>query len=128
MSAYSFHFVSRLCTWNWCPIKPLMHLLLETLYWPSCKQSTIWSDHGSNFVEATRHIKELIQFLQQQKVNGTISEFCSCQNIDWVFIPEHATHFGGLWEATVKSLKMHLSKVADNVKLSFDQLTTVLSQ
>ena len=92
------------------------------------KPSTIWSDHGSNFVGATRQIKELIQFLQQQKVSETISEFCSCQNIDWVFIPERAPHFGGLWEAAVKSFKTHLSKVADNVKLSFEELTTVLVQ
>ena len=92
------------------------------------KPSTIWSDHGSNFVGATRQIKELIEFLQQQKTNETISDFCSCQNIDWVFIPEHAPHFGGLWEAAVKSFKTHLARVVVNIKLTFEELTTVLVQ
>ena len=92
------------------------------------KPSTIWSDHGSNFVRATRQIKELIDFLQQQKTNETISNFCSCQNIDWVFIPERAPHFGGLWEAAVKSFKTHLARVAANVKFTFEKLATVLIQ
>ena len=68
------------------------------------KPSTIWSDHGSNFVGATGQIKE---FLQQQKTNETISDFCLCQNNDSVFILEHAPHFGGLWEAPLM-LSSHL--------------------
>ena len=92
------------------------------------KPSTIWSDHGSNFVGATRQIRELIEFLQQQKTNEIISDFCSCQYINWVFIPEHAPHFGGLWEAAVKSFKTHLTRVVANVKLTFEELATVLTQ
>ena len=73
-------------------------------------------------------IRELIKFLQQQKTNETISDFCSCKNIDWVFIPERAPHFGCLWEAAVKSFKTHLAQVAANVKLTFEELATVLVQ
>ena len=61
----------------------------------------------------TRQTKELIEFLQQQKTNKMISDFCSFKNIDWVFIPEHAPHFGGLWEAAVKSFQ---ARIAANVK------------
>ena len=50
------------------------------------------------------------------------------QGIDWSFIPERAPHFGGLWEAAVKSTKKHLSRVVGNVKLTFEELCTVLSQ
>ena len=57
------------------------------------KPSLIWSDHGTNFVGAAREIRE---FLGTQKSQTTISEFCSSQNIQWKFIPEHAPHFGGL--------------------------------
>ena len=50
------------------------------------------------------------------------------QKIQWKFIPEHAPHFGGLWEAAVNSFKTHLRKVAGNVKLTFEEMVTVLTQ
>ena len=43
------------------------------------KPSHIWSDHRTNFVGAAREIKELSEFLQHQKTQGTISNFCSSQ-------------------------------------------------
>ena len=92
------------------------------------KPSLIWSDHGTNFVGAAREIKEFLEFLEEQKTQRTISEFCSAQNIVWKFIPEHAPHFGGLWEAAVKSTKTHLSCIVANVKLTFEEFTTVLAQ
>ena len=92
------------------------------------KPTLLWSDHGTNFVGAAREIKELVKFLESQKAQGEISLFCSVQNIQWRFIPEHAPHFGGLWEAAVKSFKSHLRRVVGNVKLTFEELTTVLSQ
>jgi len=88
----------------------------------------IWSDHGSNFVGADREIKDMIKFLKQQKTEAVVSDFCSTQNITWKFIPEHAPHFGGLWEAAVKSMKRHLRRVVSNVKLTFEELSTVLAQ
>lgn len=92
------------------------------------KPSLLWSDHGSNFVGAASALKELDNFLQQQVTQGIISNFCSTRNIVWKFIPEHAPHFGGLWEAAVKSTKYHLKRIVGPVKLTFEELTTVLSQ
>ena len=60
------------------------------------KSVLIWSDDGSNFVGAARELKELAQFLKLQKTQNIISEFCSTQNIEWKFIPEHAPHFSGI--------------------------------
>jgi hypothetical protein len=70
----------------------------------------------------------MIKFLKQQKTESVVSEFCSMQNISWKFIPERAPHFGGLWEAAVKSMKRHLRRVVSNVKLTFEKLSTVLAQ
>lgn len=92
------------------------------------KPTLLWSDHGTNFVGAASEIKELARFLESQKARGEISSFCSAQNIQWRFIPEHAPHFGGLWEAAVKSFKSHLRRVVGNTKLTFEEMVTVLTQ
>ena len=69
------------------------------------KPTVIWSDHGTNFVGATKEMDEMVKFLKTQRTQNTIGEFCSMQNIVWKFIPERAPHFGGIWEAAVKSMK-----------------------
>ena len=85
----------------------------------------IWSDHGTNFVGAAHELKELSEFLERQKTQGVISQFCSIQGISWKFIPERAPNFGGLWESAVKSMKIHLRRVISDVKLTFEEFTTV---
>jgi hypothetical protein len=92
------------------------------------KPTLIWSDHGSNFIGANRELREMVKFLKQQKTEAVISEFCSAQNIVWKFTPEQAPHFGGLWEAAVKSMKRHLKRIISDVKLTFEEMSTVLAQ
>ena len=92
------------------------------------KPAILWNDYGTNFTGANRELKKLFQFLQDQQSQRVISDFCSVQNIQWKHIPEHAPHFGGIWEAAVKSMKIHLRKVVGEAKLNFEELTTVLTQ
>ena len=92
------------------------------------KPTVIWSDHGTNFVGAARELQELVEFFNEQKTEKLISEFCSTQGIQWKFIPERSPHFGGLWEAAVKSMKLHMRRIVGDVKLTFEEMTTVLSQ
>ena len=92
------------------------------------KPTDIWSDHGTNFVSANRELKEFIKFLNERKNVKKISEFCTSQKINWKFIPERAPHFGGLWEAAVKSFKAHLKKVTLNVRLTFEEACTLMAQ
>ena len=74
------------------------------------KPHTIWSDHGSNFVGASRELAELAAFLEEQRTQTDIPDFCASQSIRWSFIPERAPHFGGLWESAVKSMKLYTSQ------------------
>ena len=88
----------------------------------------IWSDNGKNFVGAKRELHDVYQFLSQQRNKGLISQFCAINKTEWRFIPERSPHFGGLWEAAVKSAKSHLRKVVGTTKLTFEELTTILTQ
>ena len=74
---------------------------------------------------AARKIKGFIPFLQNQRSQGAISEFCSTQNKQWKFIPEHTPHFGGFGR---QQCKAHLRHIVGNVKLAFGEFTTVLAQ
>ena len=91
------------------------------------KSSLIWSDNGSNFVGAGE-LKNLTEFIDNSGNQSFIVDFCTTQSIHWKFIPERAPHFGGLWEAAVKSMKRHLRHIASHNKLTFEEYSTVLSQ
>ena len=88
----------------------------------------IWSDIGTNFVGANRELKHLIDFMKNQTTQRGISEFCASKGIEWRFFPERTPHFGGLWEAAVKSMKTHLRHIMCDVRLTFEETSTVLCQ
>ena len=56
---------------------------------PHGKPTLIWSDHSSNFVGAACELKEFVQFLELQKTQKVISEFCSMHSFQWKLIPKH---------------------------------------
>ena len=92
------------------------------------KPTTIHSDNGTNFVGASSKLKELSTFITERKNQNPIEDFMSNQGVTWKFIPPHAPHFGGLWEAGIKSMKNHLRKVMGTHVLSFEEMSTVLTQ
>ncbi len=90
--------------------------------------SLISSDNGTNFIGATREIKEPYQFYNSRLPRRDISNYLNDQKITWKFIPQHAPHFGGLWEVAVKSTKTHLRRILRDVKLTYEEFSTLLTQ
>lgn len=87
------------------------------------KCTRIYSDNATTFVGAA---KELRSFLKHY--DKYIAEQLVKDSIEFSFIPARAPHFGGLWEAGVKSIKSHLKRVVGNISLTYEEFSTVLCQ
>lgn len=86
---------------------------------------SMYSDNGITFMSADR---ELSSAYRAALRDPTFLNRTTNDNIEWKFIPLSAPHFGGLWEAGVKSVKHHLRRVLGNNALSFEELVTLLCQ
>ena len=92
------------------------------------RPNSIYSDNGSNFIGARNDLRTLYQFLSTPSTEATINSYLLNQRVDWHTIPERAPHFGGLWEAGVKSVKYHLKRVVGQQKLTYEEFSTVSAQ
>ena len=90
--------------------------------------SHLYSDNGTNFVGARNQLHELFQFLSLSSTQDATKDFLLENRVQWHFIPDRAPHFGGIWEAGVKSAKHCLKKTIGNTLLNFEELTTVFCQ
>ncbi|XP_029172121.1 uncharacterized protein LOC114941332 [Nylanderia fulva] len=85
--------------------------------------ASIYSDNGTTFQGADRELKLAIA---QALKNSDLQNTLSTDGINWHFVPPSAPHFGGLWEAAVRSVKYHLKRCIGSHTLTFEELNTVL--
>ncbi|XP_060872759.1 uncharacterized protein LOC132946718 [Metopolophium dirhodum] len=90
--------------------------------------SDIYSDNATNFVGANRKLQELKKLFLSDTLDSEIQKLTAELGIRWHFIPPRSPHFGGLWEAAIKSVKTHLNKLMGNAILTYEELNTVLAQ
>jgi hypothetical protein len=57
-----------------------------------------------------------------------VQDFLATEGCDWKFIPPHGPHFGGLWEAAVKSMKHHLRRTLGSHIATYEELCTLLAE
>ncbi|XP_076302002.1 uncharacterized protein LOC143220171 [Lasioglossum baleicum] len=86
----------------------------------------LYSDCGTNFIGADRELRRL--FTANSQENRSLRDQMSTLRTEWHFNPPAAPHFGGLWEAAVKSTKYHLRRTIGETKLTFEEMTTLLAQ
>lgn len=89
--------------------------------------SDLWSDCATNFVGASRELDIMFKN-RKSEVIGEIAELLANDNTTWHFISPGSPHFGGLWEAGVKSVKTHLKRVIGQTFLTFEEYVTLLTQ
>ena len=91
------------------------------------KPTRMYSDNGTNFVGSRNEMDALQAALDKQGSSSLPNEYAS-KGVEWVHIPPRAPHFGGLWEAAVKSAKLHLKKVMGSNVVTFEELSTIFCQ
>lgn len=85
------------------------------------------SDCGSNFIGGKSTITRSMADLENQWNEEMAKELAAFQT-SWNFNPPGTPHFGGLWEAGVKSVKYHLKRIIGKTRLTYDEFETVLVQ
>ena len=86
----------------------------------------IYSDCGTNFSGADRQLREMLRASSSE--GRKIAHVATSEGIHWHFNPPSAPHFGGLWEAAMKSAKYHLRRTIGETRLTFEEMSTLLAQ
>ncbi|KAL4100913.1 hypothetical protein QTP88_020938 [Uroleucon formosanum] len=85
--------------------------------------SDVFSDCGTNFVGADKKLRALIHSPEGRAAIANSRAIC-----DWHFNPPSAPHFGGLWEAAVRSTKRLLIRVIGAHIFTYEEFTTILAR
>lgn len=88
--------------------------------------SLVRSDCGTNFTGTDKYLKDLYVYIRDN--SSDISRELAKSNITWLFNPPSSPNMGGLFEAAVKTAKMHMLRVLGEQKLTFEQLTTFFTR
>ncbi|RLU19839.1 hypothetical protein DMN91_008398 [Ooceraea biroi] len=91
-----------------------------------CICSTITSDQGTNFVGANAELRRLFRAATREW--SEIANILANDGVEWKFNPPSTLHFGEKWEAGVKSVKGHLRRIIGDTVLTYEELSTFLTQ
>ena len=84
--------------------------------------SHIFSDNGTNFVGAEHELrKALVEWNEAH-----IFEFLKQKDIVWTFNPPSASHMGGCWERSIRTVRKVLMALLHNQNFDDDTLHTAL--
>ena len=81
---------------------------------------TIVSDRGTNFIGADRELRELVDGLDQNRIQDQTVD----KGVKWLFNPPLAPHFGGVHEVMIKAAKKAIHAILRNADVNDEELTT----
>ncbi|XP_043463826.1 uncharacterized protein LOC122499504, partial [Leptopilina heterotoma] len=84
----------------------------------------LYSDNATNFKGADKELQGM--FRRASEFHQEVASLLANDGTNWTFIPPSTPHYGGLWEAGVRSVKHHLRRVVGEHTLTFEEFSTVL--
>ncbi|GFU56639.1 integrase catalytic domain-containing protein [Trichonephila clavipes] len=88
----------------------------------NCK--VIYSDNARTFKAAERELAYFANILKDSEFQSFVAD----KGIHWKFIVEHVPWWGGFYERLVKTIKDPLRKILGRALLTFEELSTILSE
>ena len=79
------------------------------------------SDNGTNFVSASRELRDLVSAIDQDKLQRMTSN----KGVSWKWNPPAAPHFGGVFESMIKSAKQAIFAVLGDAEVNYEELKTI---
>ena len=89
--------------------------------------SLLRGDRGTNFIGTKSELDDALAELDQQMVEKFVAE----QGCEWLFNPPHASHFGGVWERQIGTVRRILDAMFMEIgssQLSHELLTTLMAE
>nr|XP_054770423.1 uncharacterized protein LOC129278240 [Lytechinus pictus] len=84
----------------------------------------ILSDNGTNLVGAERELKREIDGWNTAKISADLLQ----RNVKWTFNPPTASHFGGVWERQIGTVRKLVLSIAKQQVLSDESLLTLFCE
>ena len=84
----------------------------------------IRSDNGTNLVGAQRELKAEIQRWNQAKIHSCLLQ----KGIEWNFNTPAASHFGGIWERQIRTVRKIMMSTIKEQTLTDESLCTLLCE
>ncbi|XP_058817608.1 uncharacterized protein LOC131680909 [Topomyia yanbarensis] len=84
----------------------------------------IYSDRGTNFVGASRELRNAECAINQQAI---MVEFVSSET-KWLFNPPASPHMGGSWERLIRTVKKNLTAICPKKKPTDEVLRSLLTE
>ena len=84
----------------------------------------IKSDNGTNFIGGERELREAISQWNLEQIRTFLIQ----RGIVWSFNPPGASHFGGIWERQIKSIRKILTGICKEQNLTDESLITLMCE
>lgn len=84
-------------------------------------------DHGTNFVGGKSQLDDALLEMDQSR----IQKFTAEQGCEWMFSPPHASHFGGVWERQIGTVRRILDAMLLGIgraQLTHELLVTLMAE
>ena len=88
------------------------------------KPEEIRSDNGGNFVKGEKELRKAVEQWNQEQIH----EFLLQRDIIWSFNPPAASHYGGVWERCIRSVRKVMKALLKQQILDDEGLSTLMCE